>query len=190
MTKQTTIVVIGSLRVKRLWFICVFYLYWKTAFLFTPYLLLILKQVDLCQSFCVVEAGDVLQVDHSYCLRRHSTLYSCRWNNVQCHDNYLYIAPDKREYTHIIFLISAWKHMQWILVRNASSKYHNICFRAEIRKFIWIFQMKKAPYLAELFITLLLGSIALTVLVKQPCYIQTKMHRLYWKMTIYGHFSI
>ena len=42
----------------------------------------------------------------------------------------------------------------------------------------------------NLFITLLLGSIAKTVLVKQPCYIQTKMYRLYWKMTIYGHFSI
>ena len=42
----------------------------------------------------------------------------------------------------------------------------------------------------NLFITLLLGSIALTVLVKQPCYIHTKMYRLYWKMTIYDHFSI
>ena len=42
----------------------------------------------------------------------------------------------------------------------------------------------------NIFITLLLGSIAKTVFVKQPCYIQTKMYRLYWKMTIYGHFSI
>ena len=39
-------------------------------------------------------------------------------------------------------------------------------------------------------ITLLLGSKAETVLVKQPCYIQTKMYRLHIKMTIYGHFSI
>ena len=31
----------------------------------------------------------------------------------------------------------------------------------------------------NLFITLLLGSIAKTMLVKQPCYIQTKMYRLY-----------
>ena len=29
-----------------------------------------------------------------------------------------------------------------------------------------------------------------TLLVKQPCYIQTKMYRLYRKMTINGHFSI
>ena len=36
----------------------------------------------------------------------------------------------------------------------------------------------------DLFITLLLGSIAQTVLVKQPSYSQTKMYRLYWKMTI------
>ena len=34
------------------------------------------------------------------------------------------------------------------------------------------------------------GSKAETVLVKQPCYIQTKMYRLCRKMTINGHFSI
>ena len=40
----------------------------------------------------------------------------------------------------------------------------------------------------NLCITLLME--AETVLVKQPHYIQTKMYRLYRKMTIYGHFSI
>ena len=44
--------------------------------------------------------------------------------------------------------------------------------------------------LHDLFITLLLGSSTATVLAKQPCYIQTKMYRLYRKMTIYSHFSI
>ena len=38
--------------------------------------------------------------------------------------------------------------------------------------------------------TQLLESKALTVLVKQPYYIQTKMYRLYRKMTMNGHFSI
>ena len=42
----------------------------------------------------------------------------------------------------------------------------------------------------NLFITLLLRPKAETVLVKQLCYIQTKMHRFYRKITIYGHFSI
>ena len=37
----------------------------------------------------------------------------------------------------------------------------------------------------NLFITLLLGSKEETLLVKQPWYIQTKMYRLYRKMTIY-----
>ena len=40
----------------------------------------------------------------------------------------------------------------------------------------------------NLFITLLLGSKAKTVLAKQSCCIQTKMYRIYRKMTIYGHF--
>ena len=39
-------------------------------------------------------------------------------------------------------------------------------------------------------ITLLLGSKPETVLVKQLCYIQSKMYRLYSQLTIYGHFSI
>ena len=34
----------------------------------------------------------------------------------------------------------------------------------------------------------IVGVHSITVLVKQPCYIQTKMYRLYWKMTIYGPF--
>ena len=42
----------------------------------------------------------------------------------------------------------------------------------------------------NLFITLLLGSKAETVLAKQLCYIQTKMYISYRKMTIYGHFLI
>ena len=42
----------------------------------------------------------------------------------------------------------------------------------------------------NLFIILLLGSKEETVLVKQPCHIQTKMYIFYRKMTIYGHFSI
>ena len=42
----------------------------------------------------------------------------------------------------------------------------------------------------SLFITLLLGSKAETKLVKQPCYIQTKMDRFYRKITFYGHFSV
>ena len=42
----------------------------------------------------------------------------------------------------------------------------------------------------NLFKTLLLGSTAETLFVKQLHYIQTKMYRLYRKMTIYGHFSI
>ena len=42
----------------------------------------------------------------------------------------------------------------------------------------------------NLFITLLLGYKAETVLVKQPFYIQTKTYRIYRKMTVYGHFSI
>ena len=40
----------------------------------------------------------------------------------------------------------------------------------------------------NLSITLLLGSKTETVLVKQLCHIQTKIHRLYRKMTIYGLF--
>ena len=40
----------------------------------------------------------------------------------------------------------------------------------------------------NVFITLLSGSKVGTMLVKQPCYIHTKMFRLYRKMTIYGHF--
>ena len=42
----------------------------------------------------------------------------------------------------------------------------------------------------NLCITPLLGSKAEIMLVKQPCYTETKMYRLYRKMTIYGHFSI
>ena len=42
----------------------------------------------------------------------------------------------------------------------------------------------------NLFITLLMGSKAETVLVKQPCYSQTEMYSSYREMTIYGHFSI
>ena len=38
----------------------------------------------------------------------------------------------------------------------------------------------------NLFITLLLASKAEDMLVKQPCYIRTKVYRLYRKMTIYG----
>ena len=42
----------------------------------------------------------------------------------------------------------------------------------------------------KLFITLLLGSKAKTIVVKQPSYSQTKILRLYRRITIYGHFSI
>ena len=42
----------------------------------------------------------------------------------------------------------------------------------------------------NLYITLFLGYKAENMFIKQPCYMQTKMYRLYRKLTIYGHFSI
>ena len=42
----------------------------------------------------------------------------------------------------------------------------------------------------SLFITMLLGSKAKTILSKQLCCIQTEQYMLYRNMTIYGHFSI
>ena len=38
---------------------------------------------------------------------------------------YLFIAPDKRGYPPIIFLISARKHMLWVLIRSAYHYFSN-----------------------------------------------------------------
>ena len=56
------------------------------------------------------------------------------------------IAPDKRVYPHIIFLISVWKHMVWVLIRSNPQvllmSSHNICFWTEIRIILELFGWK------------------------------------------------
>ena len=55
------------------------------------------------------------------------------------------IAPDKRGYLHTIFLISAQKHILWVLISTTEYPYH--IFSCRNKKNIGTFRMKKAPYL-------------------------------------------
>ena len=75
--------------------------------------------------------------------------------------------------------------MTFVVISNVGIRRVDCSYRLEVSE--------RARYMYVhhyLFMTLLLGSKEETVLVKQLHEIQTKMNRLYRKMTVYGHFSI
>ena len=99
--------------------------------------------------------------------------------------------------------LSVFRSFRFLLI-CLKSRLLQICFRCwrvnEANKILylpyifqtqaWMDVFRFYSYTTKPFITPLLGSKAQTMLVEQACYIQTKMYRLYRKMTIYGHFSI
>ena len=76
--------------------------------------------------------------------------------------------------------------MQSAEIQQIASEYaEKVCFASKSFKycsFVSINQIELMMIHHNLVITRLLGSETYTVLVKQPCYIQAKMYRLYRKM--------
>ena len=67
------------------------------------------------------------------------------WHLTTCMTafNSLLVIPDKRGYPQIIFLISPWKHMLWVLIRSAwwgtSNEYPQLMFICRNKKKISTF---------------------------------------------------
>ena len=128
------------------------------------------KKQESSQVYGFVELTDVLMVNSGIQINIFFFLHKIRcWYRLE--------APLARHYLCVLTTC-------FFLCKNKKSKY--FWSRKKCHLLICIIIICRVHH--NLFITPLLGSIAWTVLVKQPCYIQTKMYRLYWKMTIYGHF--